>query len=184
MRRLRKVKQRSRLRCPTYRENSHANHTWDSSSRQSACFSAPEAPSGSIPIARSTFRCFPLAFVLGEAFARCSVSKASMRRNSSHSLRILRMQNGTSWRCLQQAKSSGRAAHFVRQSANYPGWTNQSDCLTILPIVRMGANQWRSQQLPVRVRRLSPKKCGPLRISSPAIEFISPFLRTARLLCA
>src|ERR1700732_4073193 len=29
---------------PTYRENSHANHTWDSPSRQSACFSAPEAP--------------------------------------------------------------------------------------------------------------------------------------------
>jgi hypothetical protein len=42
---------------------------------------------GSIPIARSTFRCFPLAFVLGEAFARFSVSKASMRPNSSHSLR-------------------------------------------------------------------------------------------------
>ena len=42
---------------------------------------------------------------------------------------------------------------------------------------------WRSQQLPVKVRRLSPKKCGPPRISSPAIEFISRFLRTARLLC-
>jgi hypothetical protein len=43
---------------------------------------------------------------------------------------------------------------------------------------------WRSQQLPVRVRRRSPKRCGPLRTSSPAIGFISPFLRTARLLCA
>src|ERR1700722_11605112 len=32
------------LRCPTYRENSHANHTWDPRLRQSACFSAPEAP--------------------------------------------------------------------------------------------------------------------------------------------
>ena len=41
---------------------------------------------------------------------------------------------------------------------------------------------WRSQQLPVKVRRLSPKRCGPLRISSPATEFISRFLMTARLL--
>jgi len=32
------------LRCPTYRHNSHANHTWDSPLRQSACFSVPEAP--------------------------------------------------------------------------------------------------------------------------------------------
>jgi hypothetical protein len=30
------------LRGPTYRENSHANHTWDSPSRQSACFRVPE----------------------------------------------------------------------------------------------------------------------------------------------
>jgi hypothetical protein len=42
---------------------------------------------------------------------------------------------------------------------------------------------WRSQQLPVKARRLSLKKYGPLRISRPAIGFISRFLRTARLLC-
>jgi hypothetical protein len=32
------------LRGPTYRENSHANHTWHSPSQQSAYFQAPEAP--------------------------------------------------------------------------------------------------------------------------------------------
>jgi hypothetical protein len=32
-------------RCPTYRQNSHANHTWHSPSRQTACFLVPEAPS-------------------------------------------------------------------------------------------------------------------------------------------
>ena len=31
------------LRCPTYRENSHANHTWHRHSRQSDCFQAPGA---------------------------------------------------------------------------------------------------------------------------------------------
>jgi Phage integrase, N-terminal SAM-like domain len=30
------------LRGPTYRHNSHAHHTWDSSSHQIACFQAPE----------------------------------------------------------------------------------------------------------------------------------------------
>jgi hypothetical protein len=30
---------------PTYRENSHANHTWNPPSRQSACFSARNVPS-------------------------------------------------------------------------------------------------------------------------------------------
>ena len=96
----------------------------------------------SIPIARSTFRCFPLAFVLGEAFARSSVSKASMRPNSSHSLRILRMQNGTSVAAPPTSEIQRQGCAFVRQSTNYSGWTNQSDCLTILPIVRMGANQY------------------------------------------
>jgi hypothetical protein len=33
------------LRGPTYRENSHANHTWRPSSRHTACFQAPNAPS-------------------------------------------------------------------------------------------------------------------------------------------
>ena len=33
------------LRCPTYRENSHANHTWHPPSRQTACFQVPEATS-------------------------------------------------------------------------------------------------------------------------------------------
>jgi hypothetical protein len=32
------------LRSPTYRENSHANHTWRPLSRQTACFQAPNAP--------------------------------------------------------------------------------------------------------------------------------------------
>ena len=32
------------LRGPTYRENSHANHTWHQSSHQIACFKASEAP--------------------------------------------------------------------------------------------------------------------------------------------
>jgi hypothetical protein len=32
------------LRCPTYLENSHANHTWHSPSQQSDCFLAPKAP--------------------------------------------------------------------------------------------------------------------------------------------
>src|ERR1700679_14562 len=32
------------LRSPTYRENSHANHTRNPQARQSACFSAPAAP--------------------------------------------------------------------------------------------------------------------------------------------
>jgi hypothetical protein len=30
------------LRCPTYRENSHANHTWHPPSRQIACFEGSE----------------------------------------------------------------------------------------------------------------------------------------------
>jgi hypothetical protein len=33
------------LRGPTYRENSHANHTWCWHSRQTACFKGPEPPS-------------------------------------------------------------------------------------------------------------------------------------------
>src|ERR1700723_637055 len=33
------------LRCPTYRENSHANHTWHQHSHEAACFLVPEAPS-------------------------------------------------------------------------------------------------------------------------------------------
>src|SRR5258708_35892169 len=33
------------LRCPTYRENSHANHTWHQPSHQTACFKGSEAPS-------------------------------------------------------------------------------------------------------------------------------------------
>jgi hypothetical protein len=33
------------LRCPTYRENSHANHTWRQHSRQTACFKGSEARS-------------------------------------------------------------------------------------------------------------------------------------------
>jgi hypothetical protein len=32
------------LRGPTYRENSHANHTWHPQSHQSACFKGSEAP--------------------------------------------------------------------------------------------------------------------------------------------
>ena len=43
---------------------------------------------GSIPIARSIFRCLPLAFAPGGALARFSVSEVSMRPNSGHSLRI------------------------------------------------------------------------------------------------
>jgi hypothetical protein len=31
------------LRCPTYRENSHANHTWHQHSHQTACFLDPNA---------------------------------------------------------------------------------------------------------------------------------------------
>src|SRR6266403_4314747 len=33
------------LRCPTYRENSHANHTWHQHSHQTACLKGSEAPS-------------------------------------------------------------------------------------------------------------------------------------------
>src|ERR1700730_359183 len=33
------------LRCPTYRENSHANHTWHQRSHETACFLVPAAPS-------------------------------------------------------------------------------------------------------------------------------------------
>ena len=89
---------------------------------------------------------------------------------------------GLSWRGLQHAKSSGRAAYLCANPPNtrmdepkrlpYNITNRKNGCKPI----------WRSQQLPVKVRRLSPKKCGPLRISSPAIEFISRFLRTARLL--
>jgi hypothetical protein len=32
------------LDSPTYRENSHANHTWDSPSLQTLCFQGPEGP--------------------------------------------------------------------------------------------------------------------------------------------
>src|SRR5580698_68203 len=32
-------------RCPTYRENSHANHTWHPHSHQTACFKGSAAPS-------------------------------------------------------------------------------------------------------------------------------------------
>ena len=46
------------LRGPTYRENSHANHTWHQHSHQIACFKDSEAlPVWVLPIARSTFRC-------------------------------------------------------------------------------------------------------------------------------
>jgi hypothetical protein len=33
------------LRCPTYLENSHANHTWNPQSHQTACFKGSDAPS-------------------------------------------------------------------------------------------------------------------------------------------
>src|ERR1700677_5303788 len=33
------------LRCPTYREKSHANHTWHLRSHETACFLVPAAPS-------------------------------------------------------------------------------------------------------------------------------------------
>src|ERR1700679_3352271 len=33
------------LRCPTYREKSHANHTWHQHSHETACSLAPAAPS-------------------------------------------------------------------------------------------------------------------------------------------
>ena len=33
------------LCCPTYRENSHANHTWHHRSHQTTCFKGSEAPS-------------------------------------------------------------------------------------------------------------------------------------------
>jgi hypothetical protein len=33
------------LRCPTYRDNSHANHTWRQHSHETACFLVPAAPS-------------------------------------------------------------------------------------------------------------------------------------------
>jgi hypothetical protein len=33
------------LRCPTYREKSHANHTWHQRSHETACFLVPDAPS-------------------------------------------------------------------------------------------------------------------------------------------
>jgi hypothetical protein len=33
------------LRCPTYRENSHANHTWNALLLKTACFIAPGTPS-------------------------------------------------------------------------------------------------------------------------------------------
>jgi len=45
------------LRCPTYRENSHANHTWRQHSHgRNRLFSSSGSafPVGSIPIARST----------------------------------------------------------------------------------------------------------------------------------
>jgi hypothetical protein len=45
------------LRCPTYRENSHANHTWHQHLARTRLFSSSGSafPVGSIPIARSTF---------------------------------------------------------------------------------------------------------------------------------
>jgi hypothetical protein len=33
------------LRCPTYRENSHANHTWHQNPQETACFIVPAVPS-------------------------------------------------------------------------------------------------------------------------------------------
>jgi hypothetical protein len=46
------------LRRPTYRENSHANHTWHPPSQKPLVSSLGAAARvGSIPIARSTFRC-------------------------------------------------------------------------------------------------------------------------------
>jgi hypothetical protein len=96
-------------------------------------------PVGSIPIVRSTLRCFPMAFVLGEAFARFSVSKASMRPDSSRSLRHSAdeerdFRGGASNREIQR-----RICARIHQ---IPNWTSQSGCLTILLIVRTGANQY------------------------------------------
>jgi hypothetical protein len=62
-----------------------------------------------------------VAFVLGEAFARFSVSKGSMRPNSSHSLRILRMQNWTSVAAPPTSEIQRQGCVFVHQSTNYPG---------------------------------------------------------------
>jgi len=59
------------LTLPTYRENSHANHTWPLHSHATACCIGSDAPSrGSIPIARSTFRCLACpCVVLGRDLA-------------------------------------------------------------------------------------------------------------------
>jgi hypothetical protein len=76
-----------------------------------------KADVGSIPIARSTFRCFPLAFVLGEAFARFSVSKASMRPNSSHSLRNFEDEELD----IGGGPPQRQGCVFVRQSTKYRG---------------------------------------------------------------
>jgi hypothetical protein len=69
------------LRCPTYLENSHPNHTWDFRSRETACFASSDV-SGlwvRFPSPAPLFCCLTLAFVLGEALARFSVSKVSKR---------------------------------------------------------------------------------------------------------
>src|SRR5882724_6488534 len=67
------------LRGPTYRENSHADHTWHSPSRQTACFQAPEAP----PVWVRSHR--PLHFSLSGVSLRCPRTRASLL-SSSHSL--------------------------------------------------------------------------------------------------
>ena len=135
-------------------------------------------------IARSTFRCLTLAYVvLGGALACFSVSKVAMRPTLVTRFAILTIQNRTSVAGPPTSEFHRKGASLcvnppivgVDEPKRLPyNITNRKNgCKSI----------WHSQQLPVRVRRLSPKKCGPLRISSPAIEFILPFLRTARLLC-
>jgi hypothetical protein len=106
------------LRCPTYRENSHANHTWHQHPQETSCFIVPAAPS---PWVR--FRSFAPLFVVsrwplswarhsrGSPFPRPRCAPIPVARFG-----ILRMKNGTFVAGPPTAKSSGV---FVRGSTKY-----------------------------------------------------------------
>ena len=73
------------LRSPTYRENSHANHTWQPQSYQTACFKGSEAPPVWVrfPSPAPLFRCLACpCVVLGRGSAHRPVPTVSTRLQS------------------------------------------------------------------------------------------------------
>jgi hypothetical protein len=129
------------LRCPTYRENSHANHTWNPASRQTACFKGSEAPSPWVRFPSPA----PL-FCVGLCPRRGTRAVLRFQSLEAPQLQSLASDSEDAERDIGGGASNKRnPAAGLRICASIhqlPGWTNQSDCLAILPIVRMGANQY------------------------------------------